>query len=175
MGEEEKIGAQPQASDTQPAPASRPTIEVEKVSDQEFAAILDDQFADFKKLAALLPSFKTAEGDLVRGVEWLDPKKDFQRKEFLNKPEFAKQRALLKQRLEMWVAALATGDNLDEVRKQITDEAVKLEKNLEKNMRKVHRESRAIETTYRAIDKFFANAQQEPDEKIGRASCRERV
>ncbi len=166
MGEEEKINTQSQASDAQPAPAARPTIEVEKVSDEEFASILDDQFSDFKKLAALLPSFKTAEGDLVRGVEWLDPKKDFQRKEFLNKPEFAKQRALLKLRLEMWVAALATSDNLDDVRKQITDEAVKLEKNLEKNMRKVHRESREIETTYRAIDKFFANAQQEPDEKV---------
>ena len=33
-------------------------------------------------------------------------------------------------------------------------------------MKKVHRASREMETTYRAIDKFFANAQQEPDEKV---------
>ena len=61
---------------------------------------------------------------------------------------------------------MGKSDNLDEVRKGLNEEATKLETNLEKNMKKVHRASRVLETTYRGLDKFFSNAQQEPDEKV---------
>ena len=165
MGEEEKNELQPQ--EQQAAEASTPeAAPVEKISDDEFADILGESFGDFKKLAALMPSFKTADGDLVRGVEWLDPKKSFQRKEFLTKDNFKVQRKLLAQRLKTWMDFLAKSDNLDEVRKNLTEDATKLEANLGKNMKKVHRASRELESTYRSIDKFFANAQQEPDEKV---------
>ncbi|MFH1893242.1 MAG: hypothetical protein ABIK83_11245 [Candidatus Zixiibacteriota bacterium] len=163
MGEEEKL--EPQAEAAEAAPA-KPALEVEKVSDEEFAAILGDTFGDFKKLAGLLPSFKTTDGDLVRGVEWLDPKKDFQRKEFLTKKDFETQRKLLAERLRIWIDNFAKEENIETIRKSLNEQSTKLEANLEKNMKKVHRESRELETTYRAIDKFFANAQQEPDEKV---------
>ncbi len=164
MGEEEKTQPQPQA---EPAVEAKPEEAVaEKVSEEEFSSILSDSFGDFGKLASLLPSFKTADGDLVRGVEWLDPKKDFQRKEFLTKKDFATQRRLLAERLKVWVENLSKADNVDEIRKSLNEQAAKLEDNLEKNMKKVHKASRDLETTYRAIDKFFANAQQEPDEKV---------
>ena len=160
MGEEKKQ-AQPQAAEAAAKPAA-----AEKISDEDFASLLSDSFGDFKKLANLLPSFKTADGDLVRGIEWLDPKKDFQRKEFLTKKEFAVQRKLLGERLKLWTQYLGQSDNLDEVRKSLNEDATKLETNLEKNMKKVHQSSRELEKTYRSIDKFFANAQQEPDEKV---------
>ena len=164
MGEEEKNQPQPQPES---AAEAKPEKEVaEKVSEEEFASILSDSFGDFSKLAALLPSFKTADGDLVRGVEWLDPKKDFQRKEFLTKKDFATQRKLLTERLKVWVENLSKSENIDDVRKDLNEQATKLETNLEKNMKRVHKASRELETTYRAIDKFFANAQQEPDEKV---------
>ncbi|HWR84077.1 MAG TPA: hypothetical protein VN285_12320 [Candidatus Deferrimicrobium sp.] len=162
MGEQEKQPQpQPQAAEAQ---AERAVVE--KVSEDEFASIVSDSFGDFSKLATLLPSFKTVDGDLVRGVEWLDPKKDFQRKEFLTKKEFGTQRKLLAERLKVWVENLSRADNLDNVRKALSEESARLEANLEKNMRKVHQAGRELETTYRAIDKFFANAQQEPDEKV---------
>ncbi|HOP07518.1 MAG TPA: hypothetical protein PLF13_09525 [candidate division Zixibacteria bacterium] len=163
MDEMERNEAQPQPEQAAEAQA-KPVAE--KISDDEFADMLSDNFGDFKKLADLLPSFKTVDGDLVRGVEWLDPKKDFQRKEFLTKKDFANQRRLLAERLKLWVEQLSKSDNLDEVRKNLNEEATKLETNLEKNMKKVHRASRELETTYRAIDKFFSNAQQEADEKV---------
>ncbi|MCK4301851.1 MAG: hypothetical protein KAW91_03715, partial [candidate division Zixibacteria bacterium] len=65
MGEEEKQQAQP-AEAAEAAP-----VVGEKISDEDFASILSDSFGDFKKLAGLLPSFKTTDGDLVRGIEWL--------------------------------------------------------------------------------------------------------
>ncbi len=162
MGEEEKHEAQPQPAEAQPeaAPAA------EAISDDEFANLLGDSFGDFSKLAALLPSFKTPDGDLVRGVEWLDPKKDFQRKEFLTKKNFATQRQLLAQRLKLWEQHLSKDGKPDDFRKEINERATKLEQNLEKNMKKVHKAGRVLETTYRAVDKFFANAQAEPDEKV---------
>jgi len=164
MGEEEKL--EPQAAEAAEAAPAKPAVEVEKVSDDEFAAILGDTFGDFKKLAGLLPSFKTVDGDLVRGVEWLDPKKDFQRKEFLTKKDFEVQRKLLAERLKIWMQSLGQDDNLDAIRQNLNEQATKLEANLDKNMKKVLREGRDLETTYRAIDKFFSNAQQEPDEKV---------
>lgn len=164
MGEEEKE-LQPQKEEAAEAAPKEEAV-VEKISDEEFASILGESFGDFKKLAALIPSFKSADGDLVRGVEWLDPKKSFQRKEFLTKKDFAAQRKLLSQRLKAWIEFLAKSENVDGIRKGLTEEATKLEANLEKNMKKVHRASREMETTYRAVDKFFANAQQEPDEKV---------
>ncbi|UCC43996.1 MAG: hypothetical protein JSU65_12925 [Candidatus Zixiibacteriota bacterium] len=164
MQDEERQEAQPQPAEAAPAPAE--AAPVEKISDEEFSSILGDSFGDFSKLASLLPSFKTADGDLVRGVEWLDPKKDFQRKEFLTKKEFAKQRKLLAQRLKLWVQNLSKDGSLDEIRKGLNELAAKYEANLDKNMKKVHKASRDLETTYRAIDMFFANAAQEPDEKV---------
>jgi len=162
VSEEERKDMQPETAPAQPAEAPAK----EKVSDDEFASILGDTFGDFSKIASLLPSFKTSDGDLVRGVEWLDPKKDFQRKEFLTKKDFAKQRMLLAQRLKIWAENLAKSNDPDQIRKGLAESSAKLETNLDKNMKKVHRASRDLETTYRAIDKFFANAQQEPDDKV---------
>jgi len=161
MGEQEKQPQPEKAAEAQPEPAV-----AEKVSEEEFTSILSESFGDFSKLASLLPSFKTADGDLVRGVEWLDPKKDFQRKEFLTKKDFATQRRLLAERLKVWTESLSKSENLDDIRKDLNEQATKLEANLEKNMKKVHKASREMEKTYRAIDKFFTNAQQEPDEKV---------
>ncbi len=166
MGEDEKLQPQKEEEAAAKEAAAPEEAVVEKISDEEFASILGESFGDYKKLASLLPSFKTADGDLVRGVEWLDPKKSFQRKEFLTKKNFEDQRRLLRQRLEAWLKFLAGEGNLDAIRQTLTEEATKLEANLETNMKKVHRAGRELETTYRAIDKFFANAQQEPDEKV---------
>ncbi len=163
MGDEEKEMQPQQQKEAEAKPAAEAG---EKMSDDEFAELLSEQFAKFDDLAKILPSFKTADGDLVRGVEWLDPKKDFQRKEFLTKKDFAKQRKLLAERLKIWVEALSAGGDPDDIRKDLNEKMTKLEKNLDKNMRRVLRSSRELETVYRGIDKFFANAQQEPDEKV---------
>lgn len=160
MGEEEKQAQQPEA-------VAKEKTAGEAISDEEFASLLGDTFGGkYKDFAGLLPSFKTADGDLVRGVEWLDPKKDFQRKEFLTKKDHAKQRQLLRQRLQIWVENLSKDAPLDDIRKDLSAASAKYEENLTKNMKKVHEASRELETTYRAIDKFFGNAQQEADEKV---------
>jgi hypothetical protein len=161
MSDEEKQEAQTQAAEAEAKPAA-----AAEVSEEELAGIIDTAFGDFKKMVSLMPSFKTADGDLVRGVEWLDPKKSFQRKEFLTKDAHAKQRQLLADRLKIWIEQLSAGDSVDDIRKGANEKATQLEGNLESNMKKVHKACRQLEETYRAIDKFFSNAQAEPDDKI---------
>jgi len=163
MGEEEKQEAKAQEAQAKEA---APVAAGEVISDDEFTSLLGESFGSFKNLAALMPSFKTPDGDLVRGVEWLDPKKDFQRKEFLTKKNFEGQRKLLALRLNKWIEYLSGEETPDTTRKKLSEDSAKLEANLRKNMTKVHSQSRELETTYRAIDKFFSNAQQEPDEKV---------
>jgi len=165
MGEEEKREAQPQEAEAKEAAPKEEAV-TEAISDEEFSTLLGESFGSFKNLAALMPSFKTPDGDLVRGVEWLDPKKDFQRKEFLTKDNFAAQRRLLALRLKKWIEYLSKDENLNNIRQALSEDSAKLEANLKKNMKKVHEAANELETTYRAIDKFFTNAQQEPDEKV---------
>ena len=56
MGEEEKNEPQPQAEAADAAP-QKEAVAIEKISDEEFASLLGDNFGDYKKLSALMPSF----------------------------------------------------------------------------------------------------------------------
>lgn len=162
MGEEEKKSQEQRAEEAMPeaAPAGG-------LSDEEFNEFLSEKFGKFDDLAKLLKKFKTPDsGDLIPGIEFLNPGKANQRKDFLQNKDFAKQRKLLAERLRLWKEALSQTDDPDEMRKILNEKMTQLEANLEKNMKKVLAASRDMETVYRAIDKFFANAQQEPDEKV---------
>ncbi|MFQ6032853.1 MAG: hypothetical protein ACE5K2_08025, partial [Candidatus Zixiibacteriota bacterium] len=123
-------------------------------------------FGDYVKIAPLLPSFKTLEGDLLRGIEWLDPKKTFQREQFLTKPEFATGREQLFVRLKAWRQTLGTDKAIDQLRRDLDQQVEKLEANLTRNLKEVHKAARPLEMIYRGIDAFFLNAKQEPDEPI---------
>ncbi|HEX7400839.1 MAG TPA: hypothetical protein VF369_01550 [candidate division Zixibacteria bacterium] len=140
--------------------------EAEAISDEELTGIIGATFGDYAQIATLLPSFKTLEGELIRGIEWLDPKKTFQREQFLTKPEFAPGREQLSLRLKAWRETLAADKAIDQLRRDLDQQVEKLEANLTQNLKKVHMEARDLEMIYRAIDAFFMNAKQEPDEPI---------
>lgn len=159
--EKDKPEAKPQAKEE--APAAK---EAEAVSDDELMEIIGTTFGDYAKIAPLLPSFKTLDGDLLRGIEWLDPKKTFQREQFLTKPDFAAGREQLLLRLTAWRETLATDKSVDDLRRDLDQQVEKLEANLTKNLKVVHQAARPLETIYRGIDAFFTNAKQEPDETI---------
>jgi hypothetical protein len=160
----------PEKEKPEPKPKAKeeaaPVKEAEVISDEEVMGIIGTTFGDYAQIAALLPSFKTLEGDLLRGVEWLDPKKTFQREQFLTKPEFALGREQLLLRLKAWRETLAADKAIDQLRRELDQQVEKLEANLTQNLKKVHKEARPLETIYRAIDAFFMNAKQEPDEPV---------
>ena len=68
----EKDKPEPKPKAKEEAPAAK---EAEAIPDEEVMEIIGTTFGDYAKIAPLLPSFKTLEGDLLRGIEWLDPKK----------------------------------------------------------------------------------------------------
>jgi len=160
---EEKDKPEPKPKAKEEAPKAK---EAEVISDDEVMGIIGTTFGDYAKIAPLLPSFKTLEGDLLRGIEWLDPKKTFQREQFLTKPEFETGREQLLLRLQAWRETLGTDKAIDELRRELDQQVEKLETNLTENLKKVHKEARPFETTYRGIDAFFMNAKQDPDESI---------
>lgn len=143
-----------------------PGKEAEAITDQEVLDIIGATFGDYAQIAALLPTFKTLEGEPIRGLEWLDTKKPFQREQLLTKPEFAPAREQLLLRLKAWRETLAPDKAVDQLRRELDQQVEKLETNLTQNLKKVHKEARSLETIYRAIDAFFMNAKQEPDEPI---------
>lgn len=160
---EEKDKPEPKPKAKEEAPKAK---EAEVISDEEVMGIIGTTFGDYDKIAPLLPSFKTLEGDLLRGIEWLNPQKTFQREQFLTKPEFATGREQLLLRLKAWRETLGTDKAIDELRRELDQQVEKLETNLNQNLKNVHKEVRPLETTYRGIDAFFLNAKQDPDEPI---------
>lgn len=159
----EKDKPEPKPKAKEEAPGAK---EAEAIPDEEVMEIIGTTFGDYAKIAPLLPSFKTLEGDLLRGIEWLDPKKTFQREQFLTKPEFASGREQLLLRLRAWRETLGADKAVNQVRAELDQQVEKLEANLTQNLKKVHETARPLETIYRGIDAFFTNAKQEPDEPV---------
>jgi len=163
MPEDEKL--KPKAEEK--IKEAKPAEEKAEVTDKAVLEIIGTTFGgDYAKIQPLIPSFKTIDGDMVRGIEWLDPGKPLLRGQFLSKPEYKDGREQLLRRLQVWKEYLSTDKAIDFVRQDLSGQAEKLEKNLELNLRNVHKATRELETTYRAIDKFLANARMEPDEPV---------
>jgi hypothetical protein len=123
-------------------------------------------FGEFSKITVLMPRLRTADGDVIPGPEYLDSKKPDQRKRFLTKPDYALSRKQLLKRLQVWKRALSASDDLTQIQKSASEESTKIESALSQNMETILETVKHLETTYRGIDRFFMNAQNEPDDGI---------
>jgi len=146
------------------APEEIPETKVAEVDEQikEIVGV----FGEYSKVMLLMPRIRTAEGDVIPGPEYLDPKKPDQRKRFLTKPDYLKARKQLLKRLQVWKSLLSSAAEIAEVRRQAEERAAKIEENLHNNLSKIFEEIRPLETTYRQVDRFFMNAAPEPDEPV---------
>lgn len=98
---------------------------------------------------------------LVKGVEYMDPRKKASKNVFLNDSAYEDARKRLKNELSLWIEILESGGkNPMEIIESCKDECQKAERNLSENLFCIHDEIRNLETTYRSLDAFFANAGQ---------------
>ena len=98
---------------------------------------------------------------LVKGVEYMDPRKKASKNVFLNDGAYEDARKRLKNELSLWIEILeAGGKDPMEIIESCKDECQKAERNLSENLFCIHDEIRNLETTYRSLDAFFANAGQ---------------
>ena len=98
---------------------------------------------------------------LIKGVENMDPRRKAVKNIFLSDAAYADSRKKLKNELELWISILESGGTDPmQIIDSCKEKRDKAEKDLSDNLFNVHEEIRKLETTYRALDSFFANAGQ---------------
>lgn len=98
---------------------------------------------------------------LIKGVENMDPRRKAIKNVFLNDSAYEDARNRLKNELSLWVEILESGGKDPmEIVDSCKEECQKAERNLSENLFCIHDEIRDLETTYRSLDAFFANAGQ---------------
>lgn len=98
---------------------------------------------------------------LIKGVENMDPRRKAIKNVFLNDSAYEDARNRLKNELSLWVEILESGGKDPmEIVDSCKEECQKAERNLCENLFCIHDEIRNLETTYRSLDAFFANAGQ---------------
>lgn len=96
---------------------------------------------------------------LIKGVENMDPRRRAVKNIFLSDAAYGEARRKLKNELELWVSILGQGGaDPMEIIEECKAKLAKTETNLKNNLFTIHDEVRKLETTYRALDSFFANA-----------------
>lgn len=98
---------------------------------------------------------------LIKGAENMDPRRKAVKNVFLNESTYEESRNKLKKDLEMWLEVLAE-DSTDpmQIAEACKAKRDRAEENLSNNLYNVHAEIKALETAYRSLDSFFANAGQ---------------
>lgn len=115
-----------------------------------------------KSLSALdkFGGFQLLKG-LIKGIENMDPRRKAIKNVFLNDSAYEDARNRLKNELSLWVEILESGGKDPmEIVDSCKEECQKAERNLSENLFCIHDEIRNLETTYRSLDAFFANAGQ---------------
>lgn len=98
---------------------------------------------------------------LIKGVENMDPRRKAIKNVFLNDSAYEDARNRLKNELSLWVEILESGGKDPmEIVDSCKEECQKAERNLSESLFCIHDEIRNLETTYRSLDAFFANAGQ---------------
>ena len=98
---------------------------------------------------------------LIKGVENMDPRRKAIKNVFLNDSAYEDARNRLKNELSLSVEILESGGKDPmEIVDSCKEECQKAERNLSENLFCIHDEIRNLETTYRSLDAFFANAGQ---------------
>lgn len=108
----------------------------------------------------------SVEGRKLPGMGLLDPTKRKQFDEVTRGRMFADTRNMLMMRLRVWDDSLSESEDLESLIEKTQQRLEKLESVLATNMREIFQSIRPMETTYRAVDGFFANAQTEAGDKI---------
>ena len=112
---------------------------------------------NLEELAAF-GGFDLLEG-AIDGLENMNPEKKASKSIFLTESEFRENRENLSQLLELWIALLQDGGQPFEMVDLCKSQAQKVDKVLKKNLKIVFDQIKKLETSYRSVALFFANAE----------------
>ena len=95
------------------------------------------------------------------GSQNLNPDRKARKKIYLDDPTKVTDRAVLKEKLKLWIDVLSSSDNQNEMLDTANNKAVEVEQNLQKNLLTALETTRELETSYRALSLFYKNAEAE--------------
>lgn len=97
----------------------------------------------------------------IDGLQNLNPERKARKQIFLTDDEKAKEREDLKQKLNLWIAALESSDSLSEMVDSSTKKLQSVDDNLNKNMLTVLNSTRELEQAYRSVHLFYKNTEHD--------------
>ncbi|MCX6219074.1 type VI secretion system contractile sheath protein TssC [Spirosoma sp.] len=95
----------------------------------------------------------------LEGSQNLNPSRKARKKIYLSDPTKATDRAILKEKLKLWVDVLSSSDNQNEMQDTARTKAEEVEASLNKNLLKALTATHDLEVSYRALSLFFKNAE----------------
>ncbi|GAB3027236.1 type VI secretion system contractile sheath protein TssC [Spirosoma pulveris] len=95
----------------------------------------------------------------LEGSQNLNPARKARKKIYLSDPTKATDRAILKEKLKLWVDVLSSSDNQNEMQDMAKTKAEEVEASLNKNLLKALTASHDLEVSYRALSLFYKNAE----------------
>lgn len=120
------------------------------------AGLLEESLNGLEKFG----KFQLLKG-MVKGIDNMDPNRKAVKNIFLTDSAYKGARKNLRNELKRWIEILSAEENdTDKIIKDCTEICKKAEVNLQQNLKTIHKEINALETTYRSLDSFFANAGQ---------------
>lgn len=132
----------------------------EELKDREIIANPAEALANSLKGLDKFGGFQLIKG-LLKDAENLDPRRKGVRATFLAETAYAAKRKALREEMAIWVKLLGEGSSDPmELIDQCKEASEKAQENLKNNLFAVHEEIRNLETTYRSLNSFFANASQ---------------
>ncbi|MET4080731.1 hypothetical protein ABIB40_000675 [Pedobacter sp. UYP30] len=97
----------------------------------------------------------------IDGLQNLNPERKARKQIFLTDDEKKNEREDLKQKLNLWIAALESSDSLSEMVDSSTEKLQSVDDNLKKNMLTVLNSTRELEQAYRSVHLFFKNTEHD--------------
>ncbi|PRY44145.1 hypothetical protein CLV58_103114 [Spirosoma oryzae] len=91
----------------------------------------------------------------------LNPDRKARKKIYLGDETKVNDRAVLKEKLKLWIEVLQSSDNQNEMLDTANKKAAEVEQNLQKNLLTALETTRELETSYRALSLFYKNTEGE--------------
>jgi len=95
----------------------------------------------------------------IDGSQNLNPDRKARKKIYLGDSSKEADRAVLKEKLKLWIDVLSSSDNQNEMLDTSKEKASEVEQNLQKNLLTALETTRELETSYRALSLFYKNAE----------------
>jgi len=97
----------------------------------------------------------------IDGIQGLNPERKARKNIFLTDSNKKKERAALKDKLQLWLSLMQSSDDLSQMAETCQQKSDEASVTLKKNLKKAVEASRELETSYRSLNLFYKNTESD--------------